>query len=98
MMAADDEDNEVDGDGATGDGATGDGATGDSATTMTMGVGDDDDNDGDGAKANEVDNDGGDQGMANVNSQLHINIEVYFKIHINACVGILKVISKVVSH
>ena len=28
-MAADDKDNEVDGDGATGDGAMGDGATGD---------------------------------------------------------------------
>ena len=34
-IAADNEDNEVDGDGATGDGATGDGATGD--------YGDDDD-------------------------------------------------------
>ena len=39
MMAADDEDNEVDGDGATGDGAMGDGATGDGATTMTMAMG-----------------------------------------------------------
>jgi hypothetical protein len=38
-MAADDEDNEVDGDGVTGDGVTGDGATGN--------YGDDDD-DGDG--------------------------------------------------
>ena len=27
-----------------------------------------------------------------------INIEVHFKSHINACAGILKVISKVVSH
>jgi len=33
-----------------------------------------------------------------VNSQYIINIEVHFKIHINACAGILKVISKVVSH
>jgi len=38
-MAADNEDNEVDGDGATGDGAMGDGATDD-------GVDDDDDDDG----------------------------------------------------
>jgi hypothetical protein len=41
-----------------------------------------------------------------VNSQLYsqvvrediINIEVHFKSHINACAGILKVISKVFSH
>ena len=48
-MAADDEDNEVDGDGATGDGATGDGATGD--------YGDDDDakNGGDADEARSAD-------------------------------------------
>ena len=47
MMAADDEDNEVNGDGATCNGATGDSATGDSATgdgaiMMTMAMGNDD--------------------------------------------------------
>ena len=62
MMAADDEDNEVDGDGPTGngaagDGATGNGATGDGATTMTMAMGDEVDDDGDGATGNEVNND-----------------------------------------
>ena len=50
MMAADNEDNEVDGDVATGDGATGNGATGngamgDGVTTMTMAMGNDDNND-----------------------------------------------------
>jgi len=52
MMVADNEDNEVNGDGPTGegptgDGATGNGATGDDATTMTMAMGDDDDDDND---------------------------------------------------
>ena len=53
MMAVDDKDNEVDGDGVTGDGATGNGAT-----TMTMAMGDDNDDDCNGATGNEVDNDG----------------------------------------
>jgi len=58
MMAADDEDNEVDGDGVTGDGATGSGAMGNGATTVTMAMGNNDDDDGDGATGNKVDNDG----------------------------------------
>ena len=55
MMAADDEDNEVDGDGPMDNGATGYDAT---TMTMAMGDDDDDDDDGGGATGNEVDNDG----------------------------------------
>ena len=53
MMAADDKDNNVNGDGMTGDSATDDSATGDGAMTMTMAMSDndndDDDDDGNGA-------------------------------------------------
>jgi len=85
MMAADDKDNEVDGDGATGDGVDDDdGATGDGATMMTMAMGDDDDDDdGDGATGNEVDNDGdgtmGDGRRREINEDLHDCMQTYYE-------------------
>ena len=50
-MAADDKDNQFDGDGATGEGATAGWAI--MATRTTMAMGDDDDDDGDGAAGDD---------------------------------------------
>jgi len=69
-MAADDEDNEVDGDGrrATARRATARQAI--MATTTTMAMGDNDNDDGDGATGNEVNDDGEENGCIMVAVQL----------------------------